>query len=199
MIYQLYGGGGLGDSWASVNYVGKCHGTLSVITKDNAVKTDMLNDIISLLGVQKNVNLSQQRGDHSLTRMVWMSPYLPTVRRWKPGPFGRICYQFEGISNAHLKQPPQADFERLVSFAPGFQFVRLGKPASLIESVELMYKSDLFLGICSGFSHIAHSMGIPTFLIQYQMPIAPWHHGKKYSLCNGTNEAIHVVKSYLKI
>lgn len=201
MIYKIYGGGGLGDTWASVSYLGRTpmSKSISIYAKDGAPRTDMLIQIIDLLGVNQRVQINQARGDINLTPLVWTTPYLPTKKRWKFSNSKKICYQLEGISNAPKKQPPQQDFEKLVTFLPGYEFIRLGKPKSLLESVEIMYNCDLFFGICSGFSHIAHSLGIPTFLIQYQMPIRSWHFGKQYTHCLGTDDLIRQVRVYLRV
>jgi hypothetical protein len=201
MVYRIYGGGGLGDTWASVSFLGKTpmSKSISVFAKDNANRSEMLPQVISLLGVGDRVKPVNFPGDTFLSHLVWTTPYLSTVKRWVPQKSKRVCYQLEGISNAHRKQPPQQDLERLVSFLPGYEFVRVGKPKSLLESVDLMHNCELFFGICSGFSHVAHSLGIPTFLVQYEMSIGSWHFGKKYTHCIGTDDLIRQVKGYLRV
>ena len=86
----------------------------------------------------------------------------------------------------------------MTSFLPDYKFIRVGRPWSLKESVDVMLSCDLFFGICSGFSHVAHSLGIPTFLVQYKMPVHLWHGQKQYTLCTGTDDLIRRVSEFLE-
>lgn len=42
-----------------------------------------------------------------------------------------------------------------------------------------MSKSDVFIGICSGMSHIAHSVGVPTILYEWEQ-LEECHPNKLY-------------------
>ena len=198
LIHRVYGGGGLGDVWASVSYLGRIHQPkcISTIARDKSTRARPLSQVISLLGAGK-ITTTDRPGRATLDRAIWTVPYLNAVKRWAPQQTKKICYQLDGISNANMKQPPNKDLKRLMTFLPDYKFIRIGKPRSLLESVDVMLGCDLFFGICSGFSHVAHSIGIPTFLVQYKMPITPWHGHKQYTLCVGTDDLIRRVNDFL--
>jgi hypothetical protein len=40
-------------------------------------------------------------------------------------------------------------------------------------------------------------VGIPTFIIEYQKPIEPFHLGKEYTRCLGTADAIGKVTEFM--
>jgi len=126
--------------------------------------------------------------------------YVPTRIKWCGGvKRNRICYQFDGRSSCRRKNPPEKDLFKLVDFIYGVDFVRLGGHLSLEKCVKIMASSDCFLGVDSGMSHIAHSVGVPTFIIKYRFNFDSWHvNAPPFEVCHGTDDAIDKVTSFME-
>lgn len=109
----------------------------------------------------------------------------------------KICYQFDGRWKGWLKNPPKEELNVLTSFMPNIEFIRLGNHLSLLQCIEIAITCDCFIGICSGISHIMHSVNIPSFLVQYKMEISNFHsYAKNWTLCNGTEDLIKKVNEF---
>ncbi len=132
---------------------------------------------------------------HRIERDEWHAPYWPTRPRWSAGPYRQVCYQFDGKTHPHKTNPPPTDLLRLLSpwLPTGYKFTQLGLPLSIADDVQLLAHSDAFLGVDSGISHIAHSAGIPCFLLEYEEPLRLAHPNKDYVPCYGANDAIQKV------
>ena len=208
-IYYNRIGTGLGDTWAVVNALlsesvrietpVKLHANAGQNTpSDHSV---LVSQILNLLDSPGRIILTLEKPDREIEQgLVWGQPkYFRTRRRWKPSGEPTICYQFDGHSSASDKNPPEQDLERLTSWAPSHRFVKVGLPMGLEESIEALATSDLFIGSCSGLSHVAHSMNLPTIIVQYRMPVEPWHGPKdSFVIAEGTNHAILLGRMMLK-
>ena len=66
---------------------------------------------------------------------------------------------------------------------------------SLEESIWVIARARLFLGVCSGMSHVAHSVGVPTIVIEYRQPVGPWQpaESERFQIAWGTDEAMRMV------
>lgn len=130
---------------------------------------------------------------------TFLLDYLPTRASWSPGPHGRACCQ---LTNAQLEQHCARAMKRherleLEAWLEGrLEVVRLGKHMSLSECCEAMASSDLFVGIDSGMSHVAHSVGVPV-LIHEWAGLDKHHPGKKFRRFVGVAEAIEAASSLL--
>ena len=126
---------------------------------------------------------------YAKTRVVWSGG----IKR------NRICYQFDGRFSGRRKNPPENDLFKLVDFINGVDFVRLGGHLSLEKCVNIMANSDCFLGIDSGMSHIAHSVGVPTFIIKYRFNFDGYHkNAPPFEVCHGTDDAISKVTNFME-
>lgn len=97
---------------------------------------------------------------------------------WKSGRYMRMCYQFYGTSCWRRQNFRRGDALQLYNSFPNLEKVKLGLPLTLRQSVEVMLKSDFFVGIDSGMTHLARSVGIPTFVNPQQVPMDwfyRWH------------------------
>ena len=94
-------------------------------------------------------------------------PYVPTRTRWVQNDGRIISYQ---ITTPTKHRPARfcdpTLIKRLGDHLPGWKFIALGKEhqRSLSEIVEILSRSVCFVGIDSGISHVAHSVGVPVFL-----------------------------------
>jgi len=83
---------------------------------------------------------------------------------WKPGPYGRMCYQFYGSSNWRLQNFKRWEAKQLYHSFSHLDKVKLGIPMTIAQCVDVMKRSDFFVGIDSGMTHLARSVGLPTFI-----------------------------------
>lgn len=126
---------------------------------------------------------------------VWATPYYPTRMpyQWnKRSEHKTICYQFDGASTPELKNPPPAELALLLDWIhwSGFEGVRLGLPMTIEQDLEALTNAVAFIGVDSGMSHLAHSVGTPTFILQFQLPAVTCHRGKAYILAEGVEDLI---------
>jgi hypothetical protein len=126
---------------------------------------------------------------------IWQCPRLPTRQRWQQQhPHPLVAVHWDGRSSAEDKNPPPGDAQRIEleirRLWPGLQLVTLTGQLSIRQTVDMLANSAIFVGIDSGFSHVAHSVGLPTFLVEYRLPTVTAHNGAAHYLCRGTADAI---------
>jgi hypothetical protein len=119
--------------------------------------------------------------------------YAKTKKQWK-GNVGRICYQIATNS----KRTDQIITENHGVFLKGleeqgYELVKLGLPMTLSESIEVMCDCELFVGIDSGMSHMAHSIGIPVYLKGFPR-LKKTHVGKDYKTFENSTDLINKLK-----
>lgn len=195
----------LGDQWALLNWA---------IHESERTQTDMrvstvvegidyrtrLQEILTSLEHAGRVTLTDEPATrYLLAREVWLCPrpYKPTRVRWQAPGHG-ICYQFDSGHVGPKKCPDEAEAARLIEFLQPYGAVALGRERTLGECIAIAASSRAFVGICGGMSHLAHSVGVPVFLIQYQKPVAGFHLGKQFTLCRGTDDAIAQLARFLE-
>ena len=130
---------------------------------------------------------------------IWAALPVPTKIQWELNPNHKIVtYQFDGVSTPE-KNPPQEDIDRMLRWieSKGLTPVKVGKDLSIKGCIHLMSKSVLFVGSDSGMSHIAHSVGVPVYLMEYKLGVATCHRGKQYVLCKGVDSFIGQAENYL--
>lgn len=193
----------LGDHWATVSYLI----TRSYILREEQQLSryqhgvdfkERFQEILTLLqGPERSsVSLVDEPGTHEPDGYdVWAAPAWPTKPRWSPPKAGnnQVCYQFDGVSSAESKNPPPQDMDRILE-AIGQGGVRLGNHQTLAQIVALLSESSLFVGVDSGMSHIAHSVGTPVIIVEYQLPIITCHREKHFKHVRGTAELLEAIK-----
>jgi hypothetical protein len=117
----------------------------------------------------------------------WQSAYLPTKTVWKPGGTRRVAYQFDGKSSAHIKNPSPAEIELLHEWArrQDLPLVKVGLPLTMEESAAILADSTCFIGCCSGMSTLALAVGIPTYVLEYELKVAWWYGPNPVRICPG--------------
>lgn len=125
--------------------------------------------------------------------------YMPSRATWSPGPHCRVCCQ---MTNAQLEQHcarAMKRHERLELeewLEERLEVVRLGKHMSVMECCEAMASSDFFVGIDSGMSHVAHSVGLPILIYDWA-GLDKHHPGKSFLRFGGSMEAMEAASSLL--
>jgi hypothetical protein len=193
----------LGDQWALINeIIRRSEDSHTVHYLNQSFCGDdsgaRLREIMSVLDHNARLVLVDLPVTRWLkeTETFSSSPYHATKRRWKPG--GRsIVYQFDGDPGRPDKLPPGSELGDLIAFCRSHGGVALSKKMTLEECIQVAAGAACFLGVDSGMSHVMHSVGIPTFIIEYQKPIEPFHLGKEYTRCLGTADAIGKVTEFM--
>jgi hypothetical protein len=125
---------------------------------------------------------------------VWRCPPWPTWQRWDGlGMHTHVCVQWAGESTPELKNCPSDDIHHLTAWIDrhlGLPIVLIDRALGISASVRALSRCALFLGIDAAGAHMAHSVGCPVFLLQYQLPVVTCHRGRAYTLCEGAADAI---------
>ncbi len=133
---------------------------------------------------------------------VWHCPAVATRLTWSfnPSGMGVVAYQFDGESSPD-KNPSKRDEERILGHLreAGYEPIKLGKHLSVQQCVDLCTVSALFVGSCSGMSHLAHSVGVPVYLLEYGLPVITCHRQKQFVICKGAEHFIAEVRGYLQL
>jgi hypothetical protein len=152
---------------------------------------DLHREILNELDSPGEIELVRSEPSIRLdTYNVWLSPYFPTKTRWDAHRRHRyVVVQFDGESAKELKNASPEEELLILKFVeqrcPGFSLVRLGKPLTVKELIEIAADSAFFVGVDSGMSHLCHSVGLPIFLMEYRLPTHTTHGGKAHTLCRG--------------
>jgi hypothetical protein len=190
----------LGNLWGSCQFV-LLQSVLTGTVQAMAPKWDegaLLREILTLIDSPGRVAVV----DRAPTRapggdLTWHLPYYPTHQQWRPGLRGLITYQIDGQSRPNETNPPERERAWLASgwSPPGVRVVRLGRPMSVTDIIQHLARSDAFIGVDSGIAHLAHSVGVPRFLLQYQHPLSQAHPHKHYVTCPSVPQAMHLIWS----
>ncbi len=118
---------------------------------------------------------------------VWSCPVVPTRRRWElPRTERTAVYQFDGVWSPEKNPSPEEQAVVLAHLRnAGYTPIRLGKHLSVAQCVDACATALLFVGCCSGMSHLAHSVGTPVYLLEYGYPVTTCHRLKQFVLCKG--------------
>lgn len=186
-----------GDQWAGINLMlnyARHHFDTIPLLHSTGDLNRLHKEILAELSYSYSIELTSLPATHHLSGFdVWATDYFPTKVRWKPSVAHRYCcYQFDGDSAALEKNPSSGDLMILLVWLQqcGFEAVGLGKHLSVAQCVEIASESAFFVGVDSGMSHLAHSVGVPMFLLQHQLPIVTSHRGKAYIHCDGVHDLL---------
>ncbi len=207
MIYSVWHTH-LGDCWASVNHVARraiadgrprrcSRWAHDPDTGQDIDVRDVLEAIVAELAPRR-VEIVDERGDHELTKAVRCEPYLPTTTRWQAPPRTLVCYALDGVYAADRKCVPAGDADRVLRALehPGYATKRLGKPMTIHEIVEDLSACALSVTVDNGIAHIAHSVGCPRVILEYDEPLRYAHRGKRYARCKGTRAFLRFMRQF---
>jgi hypothetical protein len=161
-------GGALGDTWSCCSYIlqREYKPRLNPCTMGRDYR-GLVGLISSLLDTRNGFEYVEGEPKYVPSHFsCYQHDYVPTKSKWSGGGSGKICYQFDGRSEGEDKNlSKEEEGELLDIWGRGYGVENLGGMRNLGEVVELMSGSELFVGIPSGMSHVAHSVGIPTVII----------------------------------
>ena len=157
---------------------------------------DLIPRIAALMESSGSIQFTDEPGvDPPITGFSLWGPrvvYTPTKKKWL-GDGDYITAQLDGRSGSDAKNPPAADLPRLLNQPWPVNVV--GLPMTMEETLETMAHSRLHFNVCSGVSHMAHSLyGLPLILVQYRLRFSRWHPAQDgpcpWVLAEGTDDCL---------
>jgi hypothetical protein len=183
--------GGFGDAWAAANYflrksvetgeptmVAALDPRIRMILPylDSNGSIVEVNDAPDLLIFSHPTLTAEERGYPGPVpetvfpwAVVFAERYFPTKHfQWKKPGTRKVCYQLVPRYSTSNKVCPPGHIEKLLAALErtGFGTKAIGLPLTLNEIIEVCATSDFFVGVCSGMSHVCHSVGTPVHLIR---------------------------------
>lgn len=215
----VYGGlcAGFGDTLTYVNIIRHFFSVTSIplyisrwVLKDGKDRLKLYEEILSVFKLEQICKLTNQAPtanlDHLnplITRNIISAPitFLRSPVVWKNTNSNIITYQFDAVSFSNLKVPSRTGLNYLYEAAQGYRFLRLGKHLSIKKNLDLLSKSACFIGIDSGVSQLAYSVGVPVFLMRnghFFSPNHAPHMGRKAIIQNSGKELALDLSAFLK-
>lgn len=135
----------------------------------------------------------------------WDEPYFPTKEVWKKqnADTKTICYQFDGCNMKAKGGLPSRHFLNELFkqlHKRGYKLIYVGAPLPLAIIVRYLATCKCFLGMCSGITHLAHSVGTPRCLVQSGGHDITGHHSnKEYTLVENVDDMLKFVEDLDKV
>lgn len=149
-----------------------------------------IEEIESLLHPEHKPNYTSEPASTRLEGWyVWHAPvskilphlrWMPSTAMQKPG---IVTYQLDSVCMPEHAGMPQDEIHALLEFLVKtwkLTVVKLDKSRSLRECAEYLQRSVMFIGADSGMSHLAHTVGTPTYLYERRHPLRWCHKPKQY-------------------
>ncbi len=185
-------GVGFGDLWAALSFClwqSATTGEPQHISRW-AGEQDMkprLEEMLALFDIRPPVSVvvSDLQPDKSMYQDCWSGKRWPCKVRWQPTEraFPVVAYQLDGKSSAELKNASVK--EEILFHKQGWTAIKIGLPYSIQTCAVILSKVDAFMGVCSGMAHLAHSVGVPVYLLEYQHSVQWWHGENPITICSG--------------
>lgn len=200
-------GQGLGDNWYAINKLLRLHNgeiKLSFYSRPEPSRSvncyGRLKEILSVLDAPcKRIKITKEKPTNykdNFFTLPWSLSYFNTKETYKYNKNNLICYQFDGQFQKQRGGLPSEKLLRKLfcSLQDRYVFVYLGRPLPLKTVVHYLATCRCFLGTCSGISHVAHSVGTPTCLIQGDVDFKAYHENKKYLLASSLKKIFTFVE-----
>lgn len=178
---------GLGDSWNLVNHllqISKKVGKPTEIKLQKEEDENLFLLIQSLLdhGTQ-GFRITKEPFETELN--LTQEPYFRTKTSWEGGSKPIIVTKVSSKSKllGSLQDLPESEVNTLDTLIKSNKYERIEiEDQTLLEIVKLMSIATAYIGINTGMSHVAHSVGLPTVLIHRNrdIPLQPFHGKNKY-------------------
>jgi len=207
----------LGDQWSTISFLYRISEAISApidmgqyyysryshetITKETYKLT---KEILPLFDTKGKINLIDQAAKTLLPWTVRFAyPYLKTKIKWNSKKTTNIvCFQFNAKSQKKLVYMDNEQIEKIQSFLKklGYRVQKLGFNQSIEDIVNCLSTCTAFVGVDSGMSHIAHSVGAPIFMIANNRLLFSMRNGSHYKkqqlYCSDINDFIKAFSEF---
>jgi ADP-heptose:LPS heptosyltransferase len=179
---------GLGDAWNLANFLlqkSQQHNKPVEIKTQNEEESNLLLLIQSLLQHDtKGFTVTKENFDTEWE--LTQDPYFKTKLTWDGGSKKTIITKVTSKSKllGNLQDLPENEIKYLDELIKNNNYTRieLNNEQTIKEIIMLMSSATAFIGINTGMSHIAHSVGLPNVIIHHytQIPLDKFHGKNKY-------------------
>lgn len=178
----------LGDSWAFASYAIQNGFDITTVTGNGKSISNKLKEILPLLDTDQNLTILDCPPDIVVDQFeAWASPYVSTKKHWdNTNQRDIVACQFDGRLFAESKNPEPEIVDQIRDFIlqQGLSPISLGGHYTLADCVSILAEAVLFVGVDSGMSHLAHSVGTPCVIYQNKLDVRPYHMNKEYIIAN---------------
>jgi hypothetical protein len=193
----------LGYIWLYCNYaialakekneeVALCTSAISKNPKESFVdKTDLIKEVLELLDHDVTITLHNDLNGKNIRLENSDTPYYNTKVTWSLDKVNnyRVAHQLDG---SDISKWYRGNIDGVKYFNTNVKDrISLSKKYSLSEIVNILSTSFLFIGADSGISHVAHSVGIPMYILGNRLSKSvtqKWHNGNKYETVGSLQE-----------
>ena len=172
----------LGDSVAMLNYILKYsekNNTTERIYVDKNLKApakycEILDELdhcgkIEFIRTHDPSYEFQEGWEHGHWKIRFTSDYCPTKNPWMPNENKIISYQLDGGNGGGIcKKCNDGEIETFVEYfsEKGYEVCLLDKSKTLKECVDILSRSEFYVGVDTGITHLALCVGTPIHMIR---------------------------------
>ena len=136
-------------------------------------------------------------------RDVYKVDYFSTKEKWVLNKSKNVCYQFDGKSHKCKNMKNDNEEKEIIKILKdsGFNPIRLGGRIFLKDCIKYLSNCEFFIGVESGFAHIASSVGTPIFMImngRTYKEIKDCHENRELLLCTDYLGSMSLIKAHSK-
>jgi len=191
-------GSHLGDVWAFINYclINEIS-SISSIAADGVSISGKISEIRPLIESDFTLDVTDEITTDFVDQWeAWNTKYLPTKIQ-HVGTSNKFTHQLVGgrLFNDQ-KCVSQEWLDTFESCTTDFnvESVPVGGHLTLEQCISEMAASKFFIGIDSGMSHLAHSVGVPVILVQSSFDFSKFHSGNEFTSISEVSELIPVLQ-----
>ncbi|HEX7378940.1 MAG TPA: hypothetical protein VF278_17600 [Pirellulales bacterium] len=178
----------LGDAWGTLN---RCLEIALELSEPVGISrwwqyagvrhdvTAKLREFMPLLPLEGKVVATAEMADqpHFDYGEALQSHRFPTNPIWRPSYSRVVCHQFDSRSQAHLATPTADQLRRFHDRLREREFepVDLGHDRPLADCVPQLAACHAYVGLCSGMSQVAISVGAPLHVVRNEVPLGGFY------------------------
>lgn len=165
--YVSIHGAGLGDCWASVNWCLNQSDAVALhpVALCGQDRTSLILSIFRALAKTRALYLSSAPGPALSWREVYKAPYLRVKKQWDPHHRVIAC-QFHGKSKPRVTNCSSVEEKTFHEATRSFTVINLDRIGTLDDGISALIRCEYFVGVDSGYAHVACSVGLPVFVIR---------------------------------
>lgn len=119
---------------------------------------------------------------------------------WDGNKHKKVSFQLDPCCRSVKKrsQDPILSEQQLMDGFLNLNFIKMGLPLSIFTCIQEMATSGIYVGVDSGMTHLARSVGVPVIIVRFRRKprdIHAWHGVNGYIMVDDIHQAKeHIVK-----